>query len=196
MIIKVKVTRTFLLSVIGITLQLACSPKKEVEINQYFDVSEFIDQQLTLLIQQQPELVKTVSFGDSIESTMEQSIDSVQWKKELKIFKEHDINKPVLVNAYNVQEIVADRGKHIKYKLIDSTESGILNLEILFNRSEQPTTLRSTFKEDNFLYGNFREVSLTTNAEGALESYRITGYHKLMLTDTVHYQLEAKLNYR
>jgi hypothetical protein len=148
------------------------------------------------LYQEQPQATKDIIFGDHVETIVQSDLDSVQWQKELKIFREHDINKPVLIDAYQIHQGVTDQGnKRVSYSLIDTTQLGILNMTVLYDSNNSVSSLNSTFREQNLLYGNFREVNLTTGGLGKLDRYSVRGYHKLMFNDTVYYQLEVKLNY-
>ena len=179
--------------IFAVLLLTSCTGKQQQKVDKYFSIPDFIDQQLEILAENQHQLLKTVNFGDTSETTSMDSRSYEQWEKELRIFKEHDINKPVLIDAYLVQETDRPGGHTISYKLMDSTDSGILDMEILYDSQEQVSGWRSRFKEENLLYCNFRELMLSTNEAGILESYLITGYHKLMFKDTVHYQLNVEI---
>ena len=174
-------------------LMVSCGGKPQKKVDKYFSIPDFIDQQVEILAENHNRLLKTVSFGDTSETTSIDSLSHEQWEKELRIFKEHDINKPVLIDAYLAQEINRPGGHTISYKLIDSTDSSILDMEILYDSEEQVSGWRSRFKEENLLYCNFRELMLSTNEAGILESYLIKGYHKLIFKDTVHYQVNVEI---
>ena len=176
-----------------VLLMVSCSGKQQNKVDKYFSIPQFIDQQVEILAENQNQLLKTVSFGDTSETTSIDSLSQEQWEKELRIFKEHDINKPVLIDAYLARETDRQGGHTIAYKLIDSTDSGILDMEIVYDSLEQVSGWRSRFKEENLLYCNFRELILSTNEAGILESYLIKGYHKLIFKDTVHYQLDVEI---
>lgn len=186
---------TGLTGVFTLVLLSACAPENNKSIDRYFDLQEFLDRQVSDLDLRKASLVKTSKFGDSTESIEISGLDSSQWQKELRIFREHDINKPVLIDAYQTDESVTDHGHQItSYKLIDTSASGVLNMEVVFDSTEQVSSWKSDFQEQNLLYCNFREVSLTTGADGVLNGYLIQGYHKLMFNDTVYYQLKASIS--
>ncbi len=178
-----------------VMLLVSCAGKKTELVDKYFSIPEFIDQQVTRLGENENQLLKTASFGLRQESTVIDSLSRDQWEKELRIFKEHDINKPVLIDAYQTNELNTKEGERIiLYELTDSTGSGILDMEIVFDSSDKVSSWKSSFKEENLLYCNFRELTLSTNEDGMLEHYLIRGYHKLMFKDTVYYQLDVEVN--
>ena len=185
-----------LLPVFLVVFLTQCSSKNTEKISKYFDLDGFLDGQIILLESSQPQLTKTMKFDDNSESVVLNGFDSAAWGKELKIFREHDINKPVLVDAYSVSQDSRKAGEKIEsYRLLDSSQNGILGMEIEFYSLGHVAAWSSTFKEENLLYSNYREVSFTTGDKGQLTSYEIAGYHKLILKDTVHYKVTAKFTY-
>ena len=182
--------------IMNILLLTACTSGRESTIDKYFDVPGFINEQIDLLNKRDTQVSKTVRFGDESESLTLLDLDLEQWQKELRIFQEHDINKPVLVDAYTVNQVTDDQGnKTTTYNLIDNSDLGILKMEIKQDPENQVSAWSSSFQEENLLYCNFRELKLTTGDEGILNSYRINGYHKLMFKDTVYYQIEVDIKY-
>ena len=181
----------------GVTiLMVSCATNQETKVDQYFSIPEFMDEQAVFLEKEENQLSKTVSFGDDTESTTAVNLDIDQLNKEFKIFKEHDINKPVLVDAYHTEEETnQDGGRTTSYSLIDQSASGVLNMQIQYDSLEQVSSWKSSFKEENLLYCNFRELALSTDKAGILKSYLIQGYHKLMFKDTVYYQLQVDISY-
>ena len=191
-----KVLVKLLLNVMIIGFMAQCSSKHAEKISKYYDLEGFIDGQIVLLESYQPQLAKTMKFDDISESVILNDFDRMAWSKELKIFREHDINKPVLLDAYDITQNLRNTGEEVEsYQLIDSSQNGILGMEVVFHTEGHVTTWNSTFKEENLLYSNYREVSLTTGDKGQLTGYEISGYHKLILKDTVHYKVMAKLTY-
>ena len=188
--------RGITVSTIIVFFLAGCSSSRENNIDKYFDVTGFINQQVAMLLEKEVQLHKTVQFGDQSETLTITGLDSAQWHKEFRIFKEHDINKPVLLDAYNEDLGMTEQGNRFtSYSLIDSTGSGVLKMEIIYNSADQVSGWSSSFQEENLLYCNFRELTLTTSNEGILEAYQVRGYHKLMFKDTVHYQLEVDISY-
>jgi hypothetical protein len=181
---------------INILLLAACTSGRESTIDKYFDVPGFINEQMDMLNSRDAQISKTVRFGDKAESLTLSDLDLEQWQKELRIFEEHDINKPVLVDAYTIDQVTDDQGnKTTTYNLTDNSELGILKMEIKQDGEDQVSAWSSSFQEENLLYCNFRELTLTTGDQGILNSYRINGYHKLMFNDTVYYQIEVDITF-
>ena len=166
-----------------------CTTANDKSITKYFPLTNFIDQQIDLLSNQNLQITKTLQFGDSLESHILTSLDTTQWSKELKIFRAHDINKPVLIDAYETREELDGNGaKTIQHQLIDQSQTGILDLGVSYDPEGRITGLESSYQEDNLLYSNFRNVSMTFGSAG-LSGYAVEGYHKIMFKDTVYYHI-------
>ncbi len=188
---------TVFITLLVCLIAMQCDGNRQEPINKYFNIQEFIDKQVAVLQAQDAQLVKALKIDGKSESQSITRLDSVQWEKEFKIVREHDINKPVLVDAYSIEETVTEDGrKHIVYILIDSSQSGILNMKISIDARGMVTSWKSIFSEENILYSNLREISMSFLPNRELMSgYAIHGYHKLMFSDTVYYQLQSVINY-
>jgi len=188
---------TVFITLLVCLITMQCTGDRQESINKYFNIQKFIDKQVAVLQTQDAQLVKTLKIDGNSESQSITRLDSVQWEKEFKIVREHDINKPVLVDAYSIEETVTEDGyKHIVYMLIDNSQSGILNMEINIDARGMVTSWKSIYNEENVLYSNLREISMSFLSNRELMSgYAIHGYHKLMFSDTVYYQLQSVINY-
>ena len=188
---------TVFITLLVCLITMQCTGDRQESINKYFNIQEFIDKQVAVLQTQDAQLVKTRKIDGKSESQSITRLDSVQWEKEFRIVREHDINKPVLFDAYSIEETVTEDGyKHIVYMLIDNSQSGILNMEINIDARGMVTSWKSIFSEENVLYSNLREISMIFLPNRELMSgYAIHGYHKLMFSDTVYYQLQSVINY-
>ena len=102
-----------------------------------------------------------------------------------------------MFDAYIEEQSSTEEGnKRRIYILEDSAKLGILNMAIDFNQSGDITNWSSKFIEENVLYANLRNVSISFDKSGKrITNYSINGYHKLMFKDTVFYQLKAVIKY-
>ena len=186
-----------IIALLGGLITMQCAGDQQVSIDKYFNIQEFISEQVSSLQTQDATLVKTLKIDGSTEKQSIAGLDSIQWEREFRIFREHDINKPVLIDAYSMEEKASKDGYTVNaYNLIDSTLSGILNMEIIIDPEGEVTSWKSIFSEENILYSNLRRVSMNIHPKGGLiRGYTIHGYHKLAFKDTVFYQLQAVIEY-
>lgn len=71
---------------------LSCNyaPQKQKNNLTYFDIKGYFDKEIHRLQKLQPKITKTVSVNDSAETRLTKIAD---WKKELALFSESDINR-------------------------------------------------------------------------------------------------------
>ncbi len=105
----------FILPLIGI---LSCTDPVEREADglKYYDLNGLIDQQLVWLIELNPEIRKTAVLNGIPESSS-MHLDSVQWARELKIFRDADLNKSRLRQEYRIVEDLSEPTSNLKIRL-------------------------------------------------------------------------------
>ena len=188
---------TLIITLLVGLLTMRCTEDRQVPIDKYFEIQKFIDKQVATLTTLEVELIKTLKIDGKTESHSITGLGSTQWQKEFKIFREHDINKPVLVDAYSMEERAKEDGSMVEtYNLIDSAQSGILKMEISLDPDGAITSWESIFSEENIIYSNLRKVAMNFQEEGLMNGYTVHGYHKLIFMDTVYYQLQAVIKYK
>lgn len=77
----------------------ACSEPKKKETRSYEDLKGFFEAEALRLAKADPEIKKTVARNDNSETRVMRDID---WKVELSLFAESDINKPAWKDSYKV----------------------------------------------------------------------------------------------
>ncbi|WP_416867906.1 MAG: hypothetical protein ACMVP2_12300 [Imperialibacter sp.] len=177
---------------LGLALSSCESSSSAKKISNYFDVAE--------LFLSQAKLIKNVSFEksasiDSLIETKTLKFDSLEWTKELSMFINMDINKAVLVGAFSEEKTNSSDGSSVLYKKKPEVESGVQWMKLDYDSQGNVVAFSGRFEEENALYQNSRELSATfatQNGMSTLESYSIRGFQKILMKDTVNYQIEAK----
>jgi len=177
---------------LGLALSSCESSSSAKKISAYFDVAE--------LFLSQAKLIKNVSFEksasiDSLTETKTLKFDSLEWTKELSMFINMDINKAVLVGAFSEEKTNSSDGSSVLYKKKPEVESGVQWMKLDYDSQGNVVAFSGRFEEENALYQNSRELSATfatQNGMSTLESYSIRGFQKILMKDTVNYQIEAK----
>jgi len=195
-------TRSLLLVTIA-TILIACN---RIENNpgssekKYFDLESLIKDQVKILSSLQPELEKKV-FIDGQTELLKSSPDSNAWEAELELFRQADLNKPVLRDLYSVEETEpGDDVRIISYCLNQKGEDGVQSLKIYKDPvSGDLKKIESHLKSSNVLFGSDRRMEMHFSrydrGDLFLSGYQITGSQKIILKDTVIYKIEAKINY-
>lgn len=127
--------RSTILVLTSCLLLAACSPAPQPDASKmtakpFFDLKGYFGQQMTDLARKNPSVVKRLRIG---EKTEEITPDSIDFKQELKVFADADLNRPAWFDKYTVDSIRNDAGEltHIAYKAL-ATDLKVQQLEIDF----------------------------------------------------------------
>jgi|GEM_PF-5906804 len=167
-----------------------------LENKPYFDLELLIKEQvekLNVLNEdgKAPIVLREISFGEkkeNIELNKTNDSDYPNWEKELLLFKEADINKPVLISAY--EEIKTDRS--VTYKAL-SAELKVQELAISFKDAEVET-IKIILNKENYLYTSTKSMEMNFE-NNLIKSYKIIGFRKLVTTQSIDYLAITNLSY-
>ncbi|KAA9340055.1 hypothetical protein [Adhaeribacter soli] len=157
----------------------------------YFDVPGFIQKQANALAGQHAGLQKTLQLRP--EKPESATLKEVDWAEELQYFQEIDLNKKALAGTYLVSETQLPEGKQTLYTRNPEAEAPIKMLEIITDEGGQVKTLRALYEEKNALFYSRELRQLTCNENSRLSSFQISGVQKVILSDSLRYQVEAKV---
>jgi len=193
------ILRAFILPLIGI---LSCSDPVEKESTnlKYYDLNGLIDQQLVWLIEFNPEIRKTAVLNGIPESSS-MRLDSVQWARELKIFRDADLNKSRLRLEYRIVEDLSEPTSNLKIRLYEAINKEMMEVEYLkifyVEKEEDLRKLEASVREKNSLFSSKKTLYMTFEDDGngsiKIKHFKIEGQQKMILMDTVKFSLEVTL---
>jgi hypothetical protein len=140
--------KTAFLAVLSTAIFFQCSSNKtEIEYSKvHFDVNGILEDQMTYLEESGASLEKHVEFDGK---KAELKLDTVDWEKELRLFKSLNINKPALAPLYD--SVIS--GDNVIYSLKeDDSNSKLKSLEIKRNNKKELIQFTGIIKENNYLY--------------------------------------------
>lgn len=129
----------------------ACSGQKEENgIKTYMDVKGFFDAEASRLSSANPEISKTVARNDASET---RNMKNINWKTELSLFAESDINKPAWKDSYKV---INRAGKTIYV----ASDSSLRTREINITKDPRGRIRKITIlnQVDNMLYSSTEQL--------------------------------------
>lgn len=162
--------------------------------NQYFDVAGFVEKQIELLNQEKPRAEKQVI--ENGKSTETKTLTNVNWRKELELFTELDLNKPAFRNAYNVQVQDSAGFTHHTYRRKPDAEGTVLFLAVTINPQQQVHHLKAVRQNQNTLIYTRQEMQLwcdTKKGKTRVVSYQIQGLQKPVIFDSLQYVIFTKI---
>ncbi len=143
--------RSLLLCALCVTL-FSCSKEheeKKSEPGKFFDLIAYFYKEADALDATKPEIKKTIIKDGEIETKT--FSDSIDWKKELKIFAENSINKPAWKDSFTADTLKSESGNTITYKTTDEKIT-VKEIAIITDSLWQPTEISIKRDAKNFLY--------------------------------------------
>ncbi len=136
----------------GLVFISSCSKEpqeKKSEPGKFFDLVAYFSKEADALNTTKPEITKTI-IKDGATETKTLS-DSIDWKKELKIFSENSINKPAWKDSFSADTLKESSSNTITYKTADEKIS-VKEIVIITDSLWQPTAISIKRDAKNFLY--------------------------------------------
>lgn len=182
----------------------ACAPEEEREnevdrIDEYFDVQGLLEQTEARLRQRGVILEKKGEFSGEVEASTI-LLDSAALAEELDVFREVDINKPVLSGRYLERKEMEEGMEVTIYEADDKEELNIHYLKI-YRQPENEAIVRieALFSSRNVLYNSTRMLRLNyglVDGAGPLPlSYYVEGLQKMIFNDKESYTIKAEFHY-
>ncbi|MEJ8804340.1 hypothetical protein [Pontibacter sp. H249] len=158
-----------------------------------FNLTLYLQEQKARMQDKKPMVLKSVTTEDNPTETIE--TDEIDWEDELSVFDDLDLNKPTLQEYYTRQEIVLENGDvGISYEKNTDSEPVVQHLYLLLTPDRQLKQLQARLQDKNPLFFSRRNVQLNAEpATGNISGYRIEGVQKLILSDSLHYRVDANL---
>jgi hypothetical protein len=165
----------------------------------FYNVDSLVNAQVNYLAEKKPEVIKSGEIRD-IAGESVVIPDSVQWTRELAIFRRADINKPRLREQYSVEEGSDKDGTWITYTAQGDKNLPVRHLTVHFaGKQNEIRMLEALIRDVNPLYNSERLIQMSfdqINGSSLLSSYFIQGGQRMKLRDTVEFDLTAKVQYR
>jgi hypothetical protein len=176
---------------------VACNNKDLQYDKAYLDVDSLLNQQLSALLRERPQLQKAAKIS-GITDTVRLRPDSIGWIKELEIFRQLDaINKPTFKDAYRVEEM-KDTRSNLRVRQLTSQKPSLIPVISFYylDNLQQLRKIEARFEEDNALYASYRQLEMSfdmVNQQPTLSSYSVVGAQKMALADTVYFNVAANI---
>ena len=139
----------------------ACNQPKEKELKTYTDLKGYFDSEARRLTKSNPLIKKTVARNDASET---RSLKDINWKTELSLFAESDINKPAWKDSYKVSShgdktIYLATDKELKTQEINITKDLQGKIKKVFIRNQTDNMLYSSTEQLVYIPDSAYEIS-------------------------------------
>ena len=163
----------------------ACqSESAEMKVKKYYDLKGLVERQIEALKSEKPKVQKNISVNEIVEN---QTVDSLDWSKELEFFIQADLNKPAFVSSYRVDS----SSMGVKYFLKETEKLPVKFLEV--NRmGENGIEIRALVSNNNYLYDTERNLKLSLQ-KGQLIDYEVYGFQKVVFGKKKMFRVRGKI---
>ena len=139
----------------------------------YYDLAGFINQQISQLTKNQPIVQKNLLIGEKNESMQTKDID---WKKELELFLQADLNK----QSYQLSYTQDSTQNTVVYQLKKGEKLPVKSLKIEFDEEKSPKNIEALMQVENYLYKSVKTLSMNLDKQ-QLKNYQIEGWQELFI---------------
>jgi hypothetical protein len=167
-----------------LVLSLASCQQKEISNKklEYIDLQGFFSAEAGRLNAKKPTFTKTVSINGKTESkVLNKSID---WEKELSVFKEADINKPAFRGMYQITKLP---NKTIYTTL--SKNASVKRIEVDFENTKKPIGIRIFQLTKNMIYQSTDTLSYYPDSVYSIHKKKV-----VRVLGTTIYTINGKFN--
>lgn len=184
---------SFLYIFMCLTMLSACreSVTDPNEKKAYYDLKGFVENQIVYLNEKKPKVAKTVQLDGKKELRV--GIET-NWKKELELFAQADINKPAYNKSYSVTR--SDSSVY-EYKIREGENLPVRYLMIkVDSATQQPVLVKALLRSENRIYSSEKLIELTSSRRNNLlevSGYSVKGYQKLLFMDRKSFDITAKI---
>jgi len=167
-----------------------CTGKPSATQNTFYNIDSLVSSQINSL--KSRELNKTVSIGEKQEQ-IKITPDTTQWKNELEIFRLiAQVNKPSFRDAYLVSDVRDTNSNLMVREIKAQREVPVPLMKLFYLRSlDDLRKIEATVVEENAVYSNSRRMVLELARNHELHSYRVEGFQKMVMSDSVRFVIEG-----
>jgi hypothetical protein len=167
--------------VLCMLILVSCAKPEQKTPNRYLDLRKLFETEASRLAKLDPKVNKTVSRNQVSETKKDISID---WKNELSLFMESDINKPAWRDSYRIDESKTD----LLYTALDSNLR-TRSIHIKKNLNGKLMHVFIVNKTHNNLYQSSEELSYIPDS-----MYHIVKQQHVILLGDNRYEITGAQN--
>jgi len=189
----------FFLGVACGVLLISCNQKSLKYDKPYFDFDSLVNNQVQQMAWAKVSLRKKIFLNGKQDSAIFLP-DTTQWKHELDAFQQLDlINKPLFKGNYEASDQQDDHSNLVVRALTTKMKSPVPEVKFFYQDGQKKLKrIESVFNESNVLYSTSRKLTLEFEEQqgvALISKYRVQGFQKMILSDSVAFSIDGKLLY-
>jgi hypothetical protein len=153
----------------------------------------FAETQIRLLQAKKPVVKKELRTNDQSETRSSKEID---WKKELELFVQADINKPAYRQSYEIKQ---PDSLTYEYRLKPGETLTVQQLTVKLDPiTGKPSKIHALLISKNKLYESQKDIEMTCGFYGGewlVSSYHVKGFQKLSILSARTFDITGKVQF-
>ena len=180
-------------------LVCACNRENLKYDKPYFDFDSLVHTQVLKLSKAKAKVQKRTFLNGKKDSAAFVP-DTTQWKHEFDAFQQLDvINKPRYKDNYQMKQQDDDHSNLIVRVYSAKIKSLVPEVKFFYQDGfKKLKKIEAIFLEGNVLYSTSRKLTIKFEEQQGkpmISEYRVKGFQKMILSDSVKFSIEGKLNY-
>lgn len=174
---------------------ISCTPEESGDDapKAYYDLKGYVENQIVYLTEKKPEVRKTAILGNKRDVSQTRTIN---WKKELELFLQADINKPSYRQSY---EVIQNGPLHYEYRLKPGNDLPVQYLRIDTDSVlKQPLHVEALIRSKNKIYNSEKKLVLKSAKRDNLMGvnvYEVSGYQKLIFVERKVFRVNGQIGF-
>jgi hypothetical protein len=149
------------LPVLLLLMLSACSQPEQKERKSYTDLKGYFDSEARRLSRANPAIKKTVARNQASET---REVRNINWKTELSLFAESDINKPAWKDSYKIisqpgKTIYLAKDDKLKTREVNLTKDKLGRIRKILIRNQTENMLYSSTEQLIYIPDSIYEIS-------------------------------------
>jgi len=190
--------RTIYIVLISAICFTSCKQQEEKKIS-YYPLDSLINSQVVYLRDTKATLIKHASLDQKTDTTS-YIPDSAAWSNELGILAQLGmINKPIYKGLYRVHDGLPDPKSNLKIRYYEGKKDmPVPFLKIYYQETlDHVRKIEGEYNEENSLYSSSHVLSIELqdiHNKTVLTSYSIKGSQKMVLADSIEFNIDARIS--
>lgn len=165
---------------------LSCQPMSDFKVEKFFQLDSMLISQSILLSEKGVTVTKSVNMDDEFEEITFRP-DTTRWAKEFQIIKDFSLNKTFYIGAFDKKE----SEQSTVYIRKPKQPVPITRFEVRTGKELEHVS--GQYFEDKDIFQHERNFVLTFDEAGLLSEYKIWGFQKMILQDTINYSITGSI---
>ncbi|MBB6462463.1 hypothetical protein [Flammeovirga kamogawensis] len=158
----------------------------------YFDLASLIDSAVADLDRKSPSVEKEIDY-DGEKDVID--VKDIDWEKELEVFAQADINRPVLKDSYVTVITNKDDGLKVTRYEANGPRELVRWLELSEDKNGKLISVAFKMFTDNSLFSSQKEGRLEFTMNQKLKRYSLAGAETILFLGEKNYAVKGNLVY-